>query len=512
VSNRFYITTAIDYVNSRPHLGHAYEKVLADVIARYHRQKGEKVFFLTGVDEHGQKVQQSAQKQNREPQEFCDEMAGYFRELCQKLNISFDDFVRTTEPRHKQVVQKILQDLYNAGEIYEGEYEGYYSTRMEQFLTEKEMVDGKFPAEYGEVNRLKEKVYFFKLSKHIDWLRDYIKSHPDFIFPSFRSKEVLGALENKVGDLCISRPKARLSWGIPLPFDQEHVTYVWFDALINYISVIGYGEPRFNEIWPAVHVIGKDILVPAHAIYWPIMLKACGVELPQQILVHGWWTLNKEKMSKSVGNVVNPMDLITMYGTDSFRYFVLREMAVGHDADFSHDQFHGRYQADLGNELGNLVNRAVSMIRKYHGGTVPGVDAASRQPIDEDLLTKVDQAIADFRKGMDALQIHVALQDLWRGFQRANQFVEENAPWKLAKDPANAKRLETVLTLLAASILKLSCELKPVLPETVEKIYSQLGIQSFSANQDPIETIRGKNVGEPTPLFPRIELTEKANS
>ncbi|MFH1066725.1 MAG: methionine--tRNA ligase [bacterium] len=507
MSDTFYITTAIDYVNGAPHLGHAYEKVLTDVIARYQRQKGRNVFFLTGVDEHGQKVQKSAAQQGRSPQEFCDEMSDHFRRLCEKLNISIDDFVRTTEPRHQKVVQQILSRLYEAGEIYKGEYEGYYSARAEQFLAEKDMVDGKFPEKYGEVVRLKEPVYFFRLAKHQDWLRDYLQKNPNFIFPSFRTKEVLGALENPINDLCISRPKNRLNWGIPLPFDAEQVTYVWFDALINYVSVIGYGTDKFKEYWPAVHVIGKDILVPAHAIYWPIILRALGMEMPRQIIVHGWWMQNKEKMSKSTGNVVDPLKLIEVYGVDAFRYFVLREMAVGQDADFSQEQFHRRYQSDLANDLGNLVHRVISMIHRYRGSIVPEAKPSARLPLDDDLEAKVQQAITDFRKHMDSLHIHLALQELWRGFQRANQYVEENAPWKLAKDPTQAERLDGVLNRLITAVILLTRELKPLFPQTVENIFKQAG---FFGDEDKAmlekKFLDEKHaLGQSEVLFPRID-------
>ena len=302
MAKSFYITTAIDYVNGHPHLGHAYEKVLTDVLARFNRQMGRDTYFLTGTDEHGQKVQQTAEKEGRSPQEFCDEMSGHFRSLYEKLNISFDDFVRTTEERHKVVVRDILTRLHDKGEIYSAEYEGYYSTRQEQFLQEKDRDEnGEFPDIFGEVIKLKETNYFFKLSKYQDWLKQFLEENPEWIFPKFRTKEVLGALEKPIPDLCISRPKARLSWGIPLPFDAEQVTYVWFDALLNYISVIGYNQESFDKWWPGINVIGKDIMVPAHAIYWPIMLKASGIKLPKHLLVHGWWTQRKEKMSKSDG-------------------------------------------------------------------------------------------------------------------------------------------------------------------------------------------------------------------
>lgn len=505
----FYITTAIDYVNGKPHLGHAYEKVLTDAIARFQRYMGRETFFLTGNDEHGQKVQQSAERQGRSAQEFCDEMSGYFQDMCAKLNTSNDDFVRTTQDRHKKVVREILQKIYDAGDIYEADYQGYYSPRQEQFLTEKEMVDGKFPEHYGEVIELKEKNYFFRLGKYQDWLKEHIAQNPDWIYPSFRIKEVLGALENPIPDLCISRPKDRLNWGIPLPFDDTQVTYVWFDALINYVSVIGWGTPEFQDKWPGIHVIGKDIMVPPHAIYWPIMLKAAGLEPPKQLLVHGFWTQNKEKMSKSTGNVVDPLALMDIYGVDAFRFFVLREMAVGQDADFTEEQFRQRYQSDLGNEVGNLLNRTVSMIKRYRGGVIPKRDEQARnEEHDADLETKVIQAGLKFREHMENYACHLALGELWRGFQRMNQYVEESAPWKLAKDEAQAARLDYVLAQLAAGVSLLLRELTPILPATVEKALTQLGLEPVKLAADPLtwpSGLAGVQVNNPEPLFPRIE-------
>jgi len=505
MSDTYYITTAIDYVNGSPHLGHAYEKVLTDTLARYQRMLGRKAFMLTGTDEHGMKVQQSAQKLNRQPIEFANEMSAHFRQLCARLNVVNDDFIRTTEDRHKRVVQGILADLYQKGDIYKGVYEGYYSPRQEQFVTEKEMVDGKFPEIFGEVISLQEDVYYFRLGKYVPQLREYLEKHPDFTYPPGKTREVLGALEQKVSDLCISRPVNRLSWGIPLPFDEQQVTYVWFDALINYISAIGYGTERFGEFWPGIHVIGKDILVPAHAVYWPCMLLASGIPLPKQIIVHGWWTQNQAKMSKSTGNVVNPLDLVDIYGVDAFRYFVLREMALGQDADFSREKFHARYEGDLAKNLGNLLNRTVSMIKRYREGTIP-TPSPAKDALDTDLEKIVTEAIAEYRRGMENLQIHLALQNLWSGFQRANQYVEETAPWKLAKNPADKERLDSVLCHLAEAVARLGLELRPILPESANKILQQLGVSV----SEPSAPLFGKMVGEPVPLFPRIEYTGEA--
>ena len=327
----FYLTTAIDYANGSPHLGHAYEKILADVIARMQKLLGHEVRFVTGLDEHGQKVQQGADREGISPQKRCDGIADEFKALLKSLNVKADDYIRTTEERHKKVVSKILSDLHERGEIYQAEYKGFYSTRAEQFLQEKDKVDGEWPEIYGEVSEITEKNYFFKLGKYQDWLIEHIRENPTFISPDYRQNQVLEFLKEPLNDLCISRPKDRLSWGIPLPFDSEFVTYVWFDALVNYVTAAGYGqENEFEKFWPAdLHVIGKDILAPPHAVYWPIMLKASNLSLPKQILAHGWWTSSGAKMSKSTGETVDPLQLVEQYGADAFRYFVMREMTVG---------------------------------------------------------------------------------------------------------------------------------------------------------------------------------------
>ncbi|HXC01048.1 MAG TPA: class I tRNA ligase family protein, partial [Opitutaceae bacterium] len=370
----FYLTTAIDYVNGSPHIGHAYEKVLADVIARFRRLMGDRVFFLTGTDEHGQKVQQSARTRGIAPQQLADEVSTEFRGLCAKLNISNDDFIRTTEERHKRVVREILQRLFDKGEIYHAEYRGFYSTRQEQFLQEKDRnPDGTWPEIFGEVTEIVEPNYFFKLRGYQDWLVDFLKRHENFIFPSYRQKEVIEFLTEPLNDLCISRPRERLEWGIPLPFDEKFVTYVWFDALVNYYTAV-VEKPGS---WPAdLHVIGKDILLPSHAVYWPIMLHAAGLPPPRMLLVHGWWTVNGRKMSKSTGNALDPLDFVTEFGVDAFRYFLIREMNVGQDSDFTREQFLVRYNSELANNLGNLVNRTLNMITRFAGGVVPAVEIA----------------------------------------------------------------------------------------------------------------------------------------
>lgn len=506
---KFYITTAIDYVNGKPHLGHAYEKVLADVIARFQRARNVPVHFLTGVDEHGQKVQQSAQKSGIEPQAFCDQMTEHFQTLCRKLNLSNDDFVRTTQERHKNVVRDILQKLFDQGLIYKGQFEGFYSTRQEQFVTEKERgPDGKFPEIYGEVIELIEENYYFKLSAYQQWLIDHVTANPDFIFPDFRRKEVLGFLQKPLGDLCISRPKNRLSWGIPFPFDPDYVTYVWFDALINYISVAGYGTADFDTYWPVdYHDIGKDILIPAHAIYWPCMLKALGLAQPKTLLTHGWWTVDQEKMSKSIGNIVDPLAYIDQFGVDPFRYYLMREMVVGYDSDFSHESFLGRYNGDLANDLGNLLNRSVNMLKRYRDSLIPAPSCLddNDKNVSDFAVAQIPFVIASY----DQVQIHEALASIWQIVQRANRYVEESAPWTLAKDPGQSAKLDAVLYGLLESLRLVSVLICPVMPEISAKIQSQLGCpvhtQDFLTELVWGKLPAGQKAGEAIPLFPKFQ-------
>jgi methionyl-tRNA synthetase len=515
--SKFFITTAIDYVNGKPHLGHAYEKVMTDVIARYRRSKGDEVFFLTGTDEHGQKIQQGALKEGMDTLEYCTKYSTTFQNLCKSLNISNDKFIRTTDADHKKVVSDILQKVYDSGDIYKADYNGYYSVKEEQFLTEKERDEnGNFPAAYGEVVELKESNYFFKLSKYQAWLVEFLEKTEGFLYPEFRQREVLGKLKDPIPDLCISRPKSRLNWGIELPFDKDQVTYVWFDALINYITGIKYGSSEFIGWWDnAHHVIGKDIVAPPHAIYWPIMLHAMGVQPPKQIIAHGWWTVDGQKMSKSFGNGQDPMDLIEKFGPDVFRYFVMREMAIGQDADFSLAQFEQRYGSDLGNDVGNLLNRTVSMIKRYNNGVVPAAVDSAREALDDDLEAKVLEAIQDFDKGMQSYQIHIGIQNFWKGFNRLNQYVEENAPWKLAKDETKKERLNYVLNQLASGIALLAKPLGVVMPTIAEKINEQVGLKNYKASFDVTKWDRipeGTTVGEAQVLFPRFEKEEAAKA
>jgi len=516
MSKRFYVTTAIDYVNGQPHLGHAYEKIIADVIARSRRSLGEEVFLLTGLDEHGQKVQQAAVTEGKTPQAYCDELAASWKNLAQKLGLSIDDFVRTTEPRHKEIVQAILSKLNAEGHFYKETYRGFYSTTAETFLTEKDRLpDGSFDSNYGKVIELEEENYYFKLKEHQSWLIDYIETNPEFVSPSNRRNEVLGFLKNnELEDLCISRPIARLSWGIPIPFDQNFVTYVWFDALVNYISIpAAHGDttilsalknsqpstlnPQLS-LWPAdVHVIGKDIL-KFHAVYWPIMLKAMGLALPKQILVHGWWQKDGEKLSKSTGNVVDPIAVINEWGLDAFRFYVLRELAIGPDGNWTDAGFKARYQAELANGLGNLVNRSLSMLKRYRNGVIPKRS--------DELASEASELIAETISNLRSNELQAALQSIWSLVTRANQYVDRTAPFKIAKDPAQAARLDEVLYNLCEVCRILAVLLWPFLPDTSAKIYAQLGLTTQPNKMSEAkwgELPPGHVIGEPAALFPR---------
>lgn len=508
----FYITTAIDYVNGSPHIGHAYEKVLTDVIARHRRLRGDNVHFLTGTDEHGQKVQQTARKRGIEPQAFCDMMTAEFRDLYGRLEVSYNDFIRTTEGRHKKVVQGFLQKLFDEGEIYQAEYKGYYSARQEQFLQEKDRVDGKWPEIYGDVVEISESNYFFRLAKHQQWLIEHIQKNEDFIFPRFRAKQVLEFLKEPVNDLCISRPKERLEWGIEFPFDANYVTYVWFDALVNYVTGAGYGTPDFGKRWPAdMHVIGKDILVPPHAVYWPIMLHALGIEPPRQIVVHGWWNSGGAKMSKSTGNVVNPLDLIGQFGVDAFRFFVMREMNVGQDSDFTVELFLARYSSDLANDLGNLLNRTLNMTHRYVGGVVPA--ATVEDAPEKELRALWESTRPEVLELFDGLQFHTGLDRTFNFIRAINRYAEQRAPWKLAKSSAetDAAVLRTTLATMAEALRLGTTLLEPVMPLTRARVAGLLGDESAGAWSGRLlwgSTLAGKKLGETAILFPRPQ-TEK---
>ena len=528
MGNRFYITTAIDYVNGAPHLGHAYEKVVADVIARARRSFGQDVFFLTGLDEHGQKVQQAAQAEGKDPQAYCDGLAVQWIELTKRLGLSNNDFVRTTEVRHTRVVATFLNQLHAGGHFYKQTYDGWYSVREETFLTEKDRnPDGTWDAKWGQVTQLQESNWYFRMGQHQDWLIAYLEANPGFVQPESRRNEILGFLRSqKLEDLCISRPKSRLSWGIPLPFDTDFVCYVWFDALTNYISVpwdlvsaqktvalqtsLGPLESSFGPLhagesrWPAdIHLIGKDI-VKFHAVYWPIMLKALGVPLPKTILAHGWWQKDGQKLSKSTGNVVDPIAVIDEWGLDAFRYYVVRELAIGPDGNWTDDSFKSRYNAELANGLGNLLNRSVNMLNKYRDGVVP---AESRE-----LAPDAEAATRDAADKLAASDLQGALVAIWTLVNRANLYVEQTKPFSLAKDPTQAARLDEVLYNLVESCRVLAVLLWPFIPGTSEKIFAQLSLPG-SPGDWKLATWGGlqpgHKVGAPIPLFPRKDLVKK---
>lgn len=521
MSKRFYITTAIFYVNGKPHLGHAYEMVITDVIARARRSLGEEVFFLTGTDEHGQKVQQAAQAEAKSPLAYCDELAANFQALATTLNISNDDFVRTTQSRHKAVVAAMLNKLHAQGDIYKAPYRGWYSWKEETFLTDKDRrPDGTFDPFWGDVKELIEENWYFRMSQHQSWLIEYIEANPTFVQPDYRRNEVLGFLKaEKLEDLCISRPKARLSWGIPLPFDPDYVNYVWFDALTNYYSIpVALGDAEATaplgehyvpasgqtppapgiRLWPAdIHVIGKDI-IKFHAVYWPIMLKATGVPLPKQVLVHGWWQKDGAKMSKTTGNVVDPIAVVKEWGVDAFRYYVVRELDIGPDGNWTDSGFKARYTAELANGLGNLVNRSLSMLRRYRGGVVPARS--------DELAPDLGKATCQLFGQLKASELQAALVTIWGVVNRANQYVDQTAPFRLAKDPAQASRLDEVLYNLAETCRILAVMLWPFLPVTAAKIYQQLALSEApdklaATTWGGLRT--GHQVGAPQPLFPR---------
>ncbi|HTY80239.1 MAG TPA: methionine--tRNA ligase [Candidatus Bathyarchaeia archaeon] len=503
----FYLTTPIYYVNSRPHLGHAGATIMADAMCRYRRLRGDRAYFLTGTDEHGDKIAQAAARAGVTPQALVDEIAGAFRETWRRLGITNDDFIRTTEPRHRAVVQAFLQKLHDAGDIYFGEYGGWYCYGCERFYTEKEIVDGKCPDHQTALTFIKEKNYFFRMSKYQDWLIKHLEANPGFIQPERYRNEVLGFLREPLQDLSISRPKSRLQWGIPLPFDDQYVTYVWFDALINYISAIGYPDGAlYKELWAAghaEHLIGKDILKP-HGVYWPTMLHAAGIPLYRRLNVHGYWTIGGGKMSKSIGNVVEAFQLTDKYGHDAFRYFLLREMTFGLDASFSEEAFVGRLNADLANDLGNLVSRATTMIVNFGGGRVPPPGSAGAE--DTVVSTALAQAARSVDGAMEDFAFQRALAAIWEFLGVVNRYVDSSAPWTLAKDPAKRARLDAVLYTLAESLRAIGILIEPFLPDAAGKIRAAVGAGAPRlADLGWGGIVPGTSIQRVPALFPRIE-------
>ena len=500
----FYLTTPIYYVNDKPHIGHAYTTILADVLTRFHRNSGEDVFFLTGLDEHGQKVQQAAEKHGVDPQKHCNEMAPRFLKLWENLHIQNDDFIRTTEKRHVDVVQHILQKVYDKGDIYEDEYEGLYSVSEERFITKKEADSGEF----RDIKELKEKNYFFKMSNYQQALIDHIKNNSDFIQPKHRKNEVLGFLKQPLEDLCISRPKSRLGWGIELPFDSDYVTYVWFDALINYITAPGYNvnEENFNKYWPAnYHLIGKDILT-THSVYWPTMLMSANIPLPQAIFAHGWWLIGESKMSKSLGNVVDPLGLIEEYGVDPVRYYLMREMVVGQDASFTIESFIKRYNSDLANDFGNLLSRISNLLKKFFDSRIPQDEDDSSEGLD--VKSKAVETVAIVREKIDVMRVNEAIEIILQFVRSINKYIETKAPWKLAKEEPKiaGKVLFTAAEALRVSAILLS----PIMPNRTQTVLETLGATESGLDWGGLTS--GIEVKLHDPLFPRINIKKLENS
>jgi methionyl-tRNA synthetase len=501
----FYLTTPIYYVNARPHAGHAGTTIMADAMCRYRRLAGDRVYFLTGTDEHGDKVARAAMSAGVTPQAYVDEIAGAFRDTWRRLGITNDDFIRTTEPRHAVVVQHILQTLWDRGEIYFGEYGGHYCFGCERFYTDKEVVDGNCPDHQTPLTFIKEKNYFFRMSRYQDWLVKHLEENPDFIQPERYRNEVLGFLREPLQDLSISRPRSRLSWGIPLPFDDQYVTYVWFDALINYLSALGYPDGAlYREFWPhAEHLIGKDILKP-HAVYWPTMLKAAGIPLYRRLNVHGYWSYGGSKMSKSVGNVVEAFQLTEKYGHDAFRYFLLREMTFGVDANFTEEALVGRLNADLANDLGNLASRVTTLIVNAAGGVVPAPGPSTDD--EAAVQAAVERAFREASAAMAEFAFQRALAAIWEFIGAVNRYVDGQAPWALAKDPARRERLATVLFTLADSLRCLGILLDPFLPEAAARLRAAIGAGTPALTDLTKERLLpGTRVEKLSALFPRVD-------
>ncbi len=512
--SRFYITTPIYYINAEPHLGHAYTTMIADASARAHRLLGDDVFFLTGTDEHGQKVERAAKAAGEPTKAFADRTSEKFRALSGLLNISNDDFIRTTEPRHFQAAQELWRCVKERGYIYKGKYEGWYCTVDEVFVPETQLVDGKCPTCGGKVEKISEESYFFRLSAFQDRLRDHYTNNPDFVTPPNRRNEIVAFLEGGLQDLSISRTS--FTWGVPVPDDPAHVMYVWFDALTNYMTAVGYGDPtpaaveRFEQYWPAdVHLIGKEI-VRQHGIYWPAFLMAADLPIPKQLVSHGWWLMEGAKMSKSIGNVVRPKDYVDRFGVDAFRYFVMREMVFGQDADFTDETFLGRYNADLANDLGNLCSRATTMIHRYCGGVVPAASMHLLEQPELELSNLANALVGAVTKRALAFEFSFALREIWDVIGATNRYIVTREPWVLAKDASKRPQLETALYTIADTLRVVAELLRPFIPAGAERILGMLGVAPapqawIGLRRGTLEA--GTRIGETSPLFPRIEQT-----